>query len=250
MCARYVQAALPERLERLLEVELPEGLQPRYNVAPTQSVLAVVAAKEGREAKFLRWGLVPSWAEDPSIGQRLINARAETAREKPSFRQAFRRRRCLIPATAFYEWKHLSEADERTDEVHRDQPSLLDDDPPKPKKTAVRKQPYLIRLRDERPFAFAGLWERWHDAQDRVLETCTILTTEPNELMSQLHNRMPCILEPRDFADWLDHENDERPERLMPLLTPLPAEEMEAFPVRPEVSNPRNEGPELVRPLT
>lgn len=253
MCARYSLTAAPDHLEKLLQTELPEGLQPRYNIAPSQSILAVVAEKAGRESRFLRWGLVPSWADDPSIGQRLINARAETAAEKPSFRTAFRRRRCLIPATAFIEWQHITEADEETDEALRDevdQPTLLG--LPEPRrataKKAVRKQPYRLEVDDGAPFTFAGLWERWYDASDRPLETCTILTTEPNALVGRLHNRMPCILDADQHKEWLDPAVDQ-PDRLLRLLVPMDDARMSATPISSAINNPRAEGPELLKPL-
>jgi putative SOS response-associated peptidase YedK len=257
MCARYSQTATPEQLERLLDVPMPEGLQPRYNIAPTQSVLAVITNRDVREARFLRWGLVPSWADDPAVGQRLINARAETAAEKPSFRHALRRQRCLIPATSFFEWQHLDADDEEADDARRDvadEPEQLTLEglgaPRKPAvKKAVRKQPYVIKLRDGRPFAFAGLWERWHGPDDRPVETCAILTTDPNPLVARLHNRMPCILAPDLFDEWLDPANNDHAERLLPMLTAVPEDEMTAYPVSPEVGNPRHEGPELLRPI-
>jgi len=253
MCARYSLAAPPNQLEKLLDVPMPEGIQPRYNIAPTQSVVAVRAESGEAEATFLRWGLVPSWAEDLSIGQRLINARAETAAERPSFRSAFRKRRCLIPASSFFEWMHVQEVDERLDEALRD----VEDAPtqlalfgtPKEKvKAAVRKQPYLIGLANGEPFAFAGLWERWHGPDDRPVDTCTVLTTEPNALVARLHNRMPCLLERDQFHDWLDPELSDVA-HLSRMLVPYDDDRMRSHPVNSRVSNVRNEGPDLIQPL-
>jgi putative SOS response-associated peptidase YedK len=168
----------------------------------------------GRECVLLRWGLIPGWAKDPAIGARLINARAETVAEKPAFRAAFRRRRCLVLADGFYEWQ----------------------------KSAKRKQPFFFHLRDDRPFAFAGLWESWEGGDNSHLETCTILTTEPNDLVATVHDRMPVILAPDAHDAWLDPAV-EQPDRLTPLLRPYPAEAMDAYPVGPLVNSPTHDGP-------
>ena len=158
---------------------------------------------------FLHWGLVPSWADDPKIGNRMINARAETAADKPSFRTAMRRRRCLIVADGFYEWETV----------------------------AKRRQPMFIHMRDGRPFAFAGLWESWEGADHSALESCTILTTSANELVRPIHDRMPAIIAPADYAQWLDPAVQQA-DAVLPLLHPFPAEEMEAYPVSPRVNSP------------
>ncbi|MCA9897857.1 MAG: SOS response-associated peptidase [Anaerolineales bacterium] len=193
---------------------------PRYNIAPTQPVAAIRLAENGqREFTFFRWGLVPSWAKDLNIGSRMINARSETVAEKPSFRTAFKRRRCLIPADGFYEWQ----------------------------KQGSGKQPMFIRPVAERPFALAGLWEVWRDPDGSVLQTCTILTTTPNELMAPIHNRMPVIVEPEDFDLWLNPEPD--PEQGLHLLRPYPAEKMAAYPVSTVVNNPRNDMPDCIQPI-
>jgi putative SOS response-associated peptidase YedK len=191
-------------------------LAPRYNIAPTQPVAAVRAGEAGRECVRLRWGLVPSWARDTK--QAPINARAETAADKPMFRAALRKKRCLIPADGFYEW--LARAGEK------------------------RKQPYCFRPRDERPFAFAGLWERWEGPEGPV-ESCAILTTEANELVRPVHDRMPVILPAQHWMEWLDVRLQDAAE-LVPLLRPYPADAMRAHPVGPAVNNPRNHGPECL----
>ena len=198
-------------------VEMPE-ITPRYNIAPTQPVVAVHASEgAGRNCEMMHWGLIPSWADDPAIGTRMINARAETVATKPSFRSAFRQRRCLVVADGFYEWQKLER----------------------------RKQPHYIRLRDGKPFAFAGLWERWNKGEGGPLDTCTIITTSPNELIENLHDRMPVILPPNHFEDWLEPEPLAL-SRLQDLLVPYPAEGMEAYPVSTYVNKPANDGPECV----
>jgi putative SOS response-associated peptidase YedK len=197
-------------------------MQPRYNIAPTQPVATVRTARGSgdREMVFLRWGLVPSWSKDPSIGSRMINARSETVADKPAFRAAFRRRRCLVPADGFYEWQ----------------------------KQNGWKQPFYIHLREGRPFAFAGLWEFWKGEGDVIIESCTLLTTEPNDLIRPLHSRMPVILHPQQYDLWLDPGLD-APERLRPLLRPYPFADMEAYPVSRFVNKPQNDDPRCIEPL-
>lgn len=167
----------------------------------------------------MHWGLIPSWAKDPSIGNRIINARSETVAEKPSFRAAFKRRRCLIPANGFYEWKKIGK----------------------------KKQPYYVRRKDGEPFAFAGLWEPWEGEDGTVIESCTILTTEPNADIRPLHNRMPVILDPSDYDQWLNPEVDEL-ETLAPLMHPYPDGKLEAVPVSPLVNNPKNDDAQCIEP--
>jgi putative SOS response-associated peptidase YedK len=193
----------------------------RYNIAPTQPVAVVRATSAGRELAWLRWGLIPSWATDPAIGNKLINARAETVSEKPSFRSAFKQRRCLIPASGFYEWQKVS---------------------------AGRKQPHFIRPRDGGLFSFAGLWERWNDPQGEMIETFTILTTGANDVMRPLHERMPVIIDPAADALWLDPGTEAV--TLHSLLMPYPGERMEAFPINPWVSDPKHEGPRCLEPVS
>lgn len=221
MCGRFTLRVSPEQIAALFSVEQMPPLAPRYNIAPTQPVLAIrdSYAGNGREATFLNWGLIPSWSTDPGIGSRMINARAETAAEKPSFRAAFKYRRCLIPADGFYEWQ----------------------------KVAGGKQPQLIGMKDGSPFGFAGLWEHW-EREGSVIESCTILTTEPNDLLASVHNRMPVILHPEDYEEWLDR-TIQKADPLLHLLRPFPAEQMSYRPVSTHVNNPRNEDPACVAPL-
>lgn len=222
MCGRFTLITPAQVLAEQFElVEIP-ALSPRYNVAPTQPVAAVrqPPGNERRELAMLRWGLVPFWAKDPAIGSRMINARSETAAEKPSFRAAFQQRRCLVLADGFYEWQRLERG----------------------------KQPFYIRLRDERPFAFAGLWEHWEGGDGMVIDSCTVLTTEPNELVRPLHNRMPVILAPEDYSRWLD-PGLQKADLLQPLLRPYPSEGMHAYPVDTWVNNPRNDDLQCIEPL-
>ncbi|MCX7853872.1 MAG: SOS response-associated peptidase [Caldilineales bacterium] len=221
MCGRFTLTASGDELASLFDLEQAPNLEPRYNIAPTQPVAVVRLDREGRRREFtlMRWGLIPSWAKDIHIGNRLINARAETLTEKPAFRTAFRRRRCLIPANGFYEWQ---------------------------KPTAGRKQPYFIGLPDRRPFAFAGLWEHWEGADGSVLDSCAIITTAANERVRVLHDRMPVILERTDFGDWLDPTTT--PDRLFHLLRPYPFE-MLIYPVSTLVNAPENDRPECIVPL-
>jgi putative SOS response-associated peptidase YedK len=222
MCGRFTLTASREALHNLFPLfDLPD-LEPRYNVAPTQGVLAVrqQAGTNQPEATTLHWGLVPSWADDAKIGNRLINARAETAPDKPAFRSAFRQRRCLIVADGFFEWQKVDR----------------------------RKQPYLFRLREGGPFAFAGLWERW-DRGEQPVESCTVLTTTANALVKPVHERMPVILSPDDFARWLDPRVQKDPE-LVELLRPFPADAMSATPVGLRVNNARYDDPGCIAPLS
>ena len=219
MCSRFLLHASVDVLQRAFGFAERPNLRPCYNIAPTQTV-PVVRRKDdgGRELALVRWGLIPSWAKDASIGGRLINARAETVAEKPAFRGAFRRRRALVPADGFYEWQ---------------------------KREGSRlKQPLLIRRRDGQPFAFAGLWERWRGPEGEV-ETCTILTTEANAVLGPIHDRMPVILDPACYDRWLDPAQPRAEE----LLRPCPDEWLEAFPVSTRVNNVRNDAAELITPM-
>lgn len=221
MCGRFTLRVFPEQIAELFSLEQMPPLNPRYNIAPTQSVLAIrdSYAGNGREATFLNWGLIPSWANDPSIGSRMINARSETAAQKPSFRAAFKYRRCIIPADGFYEWQ----------------------------KVAGGKQPQLIGLKGGGLFGFAGLWECW-EREGSAIESCAILTTEPNELLAPIHNRMPVILHPEDYDEWLSRDI-QKADPLLHLMRSFPAELMAYRPVSTHVNNPRNEDPACVSPF-
>jgi putative SOS response-associated peptidase YedK len=222
VCGRFTLFEPDRVLAREFGVSGFPPQSPRYNIAPSQPVAAVraIPAGSGRELVLLRWGLIPSWAKDPGIGNRLINARAETAPEKPSFRNAFKRRRCLVPADGFYEWQRQER----------------------------RKQPHYVRMRDGRLFAFAGLWDRWESPDGDVVETCTILTTAGNAVLAPIHDRMPVILPPGEYARWLDPSLQE-PDSLASLLVPFPPEEMIAFPVSPRVNAPTLDDEGCIAPL-
>jgi putative SOS response-associated peptidase YedK len=187
----------------------------RYNIAPTQDIAVIVETDSVRTLEPMRWGLIPSWSKDPKPGPPLFNARSETAAEKPAFRSAMRHRRCLIPADGFYEWKNEGK----------------------------QKLPFYIRRPDEQPFAFAGLWEQWHD-----LRSCTILTTTANELMKPLHDRMPVILSANDYSVWLDRDAQE-PSQLNYLFEPVPSHELIAYLVNTVVNNARYDTPECVKSI-
>ena len=221
MCGRFTLTVDPSELQDAFgEFSFPDRFAPRFNIAPTQPVLAI--PNDGKhQADFFLWGLIPSWAKDPSIGNKLINARGETIAEKPSFRGGFKYKRCLILADGFYEWKS--------------QP------------TTKIKTPYFIHMKDRKPFAFAGLWDEWHSSNGDALRTCTIITTEPNDLMKPVHNRMPVILQPRDYADWLDPA-PRAPESLLPLIKSYSPADMSAYTVSTLVNSPGNDRAELVVP--
>lgn len=223
MCGRFTLNATPEQLlDAFPGLIIPGQFAPRYNIAPTQPV-AVIANNQPDRLDFFIWGLVPSWAKDPAIGNKMINARAETLAEKPAFRAAFRRRRCLIPATGFYEWRQ---------------------DP-----NGKSKTPMHIHLTGNRPFAFAGLWESWNGPDGSNILSCTIITTSPNPLMAAIHNRMPVILPPSAYEQWLD-PGEPPAGGLLALLQPYPQEHMAAYPVSKMVNSPANDSPECIIPLT
>jgi putative SOS response-associated peptidase YedK len=220
MCGRFTQSYSWKEVHDFLNlIGEPLNLEPRYNLAPTQAAQVVRADEAGkRRLAFLRWGLVPFWAKDPDGGPRPINARAETVAEKPTFREAFRKRRCLVPADGFYEWQ----------------------------KREKGKQPYRIMLKDERVFAFAGLWELWKGEEE--IESFTIIVTDANDFLKPIHDRMPVILDPKDYALWLDPDahaaND-----LKPLLRPCPSDKLSAYPVSRFVNSPKNDDPACIEPL-
>lgn len=262
MCGRYTLTDPGAELLRHFQLDsLPPDYRPRYNIAPTQQVLAVIAGDKGRRAGYLRWGLIPSWAKDPSIGSRMINARGETVAEKPSFRTALRRRRCLIPADGFYEWQARN----------------------------GRKQPIRFTAKDGAVFAFAGLWESWRPAgpspqagpdrrgsdrgiadraatdrtgvnrtdsaaetgpppPEEVIHTCTIITTDANEFVRPVHHRMPVIISPDDYDLWLDREIDDA-EAVLPLLKGAPEDALQMYEVSVFVNSARNESPQCIAPL-
>jgi putative SOS response-associated peptidase YedK len=221
MCGRFALTVDPADLQEAFpDYAFPPEYAPRYNIAPTQSVL--VLPNDGtKKADFFVWGLIPSWAKDPAIGNRLINARAETLAEKPSFRSAFRYHRCLIFASGFFEWQA--------------QPG------------SKAKVPHFIRLKSGKPFAFAGLWEHWQSPDGSEVRSATIITTSPNELMAKLHNRMPVILPPDAYAQWLDPA-PRQPADLQKFLIPYSPEEMAAYPISTLVNKPENDRPEVVVP--
>jgi putative SOS response-associated peptidase YedK len=216
MCGRFTLQIPAELLAELFGLPDPSEVPARYNIAPTQQV-AVIREREGggNRLDFLKWGLIPSWAKDPSIGSRMINARSETLEEKPAFRTPFKFRRCLVPASGFYEWEVLG----------------------------GKKVPRYFRLRDGAPMVFAGLWESWRAPDGASVESCTILTTAANSLVEPLHLRMPVILKPGDFSTWLDR-ND--PGKLKGLLLPYPAEGMEGWTVSTLANSVKNDHPELI----
>ncbi|MBL8704511.1 MAG: SOS response-associated peptidase [Rhodospirillales bacterium] len=219
MCGRFLLTSPIEALRRIFGVSSGLNIPARYNIAPTQSTVVVRRTAEGgRELVLLRWGLVPSWAKDLSIGAKLINARADTVATKPSFRAAFRQRRCLVPADGFYEWKETQ--------------------PGKP------KQPYLIARADRQPFAFAGLWEHWQDGQQTV-ETFTLITTDANATLMPIHHRMPVILAATDYATWLDPAS----KGAEALLKPAPDDLLATTPISTRVNSVRNDEPGLIEPV-
>ncbi len=223
MCGRFALFAPASKIAEVFGVVEPTELRPRYNIAPSQDILAIFEDPEDGETKSadFRWGLIPSWAKDKKIGYKMINSRSETARKKPAFRSAFKRRRLLIPASGFYEWLRKSKTD---------------------------KQPWMIRTSDDEPFAIAGLWERWTNPEGEEIRSATILTTGPNELMANIHDRMPVILPKADWARWLDREVQDGDE-LEQLMKSYPADLMAAHPVPKDVGNVRNQGEHLSQPI-
>lgn len=222
MCGRYtITVTLEELMMRFHSdlVSIPYH-RPNYNVAPTQMVPAVISDGENNRLGLLKWGLIPSWAKDEKIAFQTMNARAETAAEKPAFKTPLRRKRCLIPADSFYEWK----------------------------RTGSAKQPMRIMLGSGGLFGMAGLYDTWTTPDGTVIHSCTILTTEPNELMADIHDRMPVILRPEDEALWLDRTVTE-PEAVRHLLVPYPSRDMQAYPVSGRVGNVRNNDAELIEEM-
>jgi putative SOS response-associated peptidase YedK len=222
MCGRFTLTVPVESLiERFQVDQIPFDYQPRYNIAPGQLITAVIAHEGKNRIGQLKWGLIPSWAKDEKIGYKMINAKAETVQEKPAFRNAFKKRRCIIPADGFYEWKRNEDGS---------------------------KQPMRIMLKDKSIFGMAGLYETWIAPDRQKVHSCTIITTKSNGLMEQIHDRMPVILRRDDEGIWLDREKADL-ELLQSLLEPYPEEEMFAYPVHPMVGNVKNDVPECIESL-
>lgn len=219
MCGRFALKKFHEELADLLEVEKLPEIPARYNIAPGQPIFAVrESIRTGNpELVLLHWGLIPSWAKDPAIGYKMINARSETAAEKPSFRSALKRRRCLVPADAFYEWSKQGKA----------------------------KQPFAISMKDRRPFVMGGIWEHWIGPNGEEMESVSILTTSANEVLKPLHDRMPVIISKSARGVWLDCK-DEKADSYRGLMVPYPSDQMEAWPVSTLVNSPRNDSPECL----
>ncbi|KSU83320.1 Putative SOS response-associated peptidase YedK [Fictibacillus enclensis] len=220
MCGRYSLYADMDFIQEEFDVTIPGTLPKRFNIAPSQDVLVVTADGGKRKAHMYRWGLIPFWAKDPKIGYKMINARAETVDEKSSFRGPLKTKRCLVIADGFYEWK-------REDKL---------------------KQPFHIRLKSGKPFAFAGLWDQW-DHKGEIITSCTHITTIPNKLMEEIHDRMPVILNREAQDSWLDPSIQDT-EYLKSLLVPYGSEHMEAFEVSPVVNSPRNDVADCIVPLS
>lgn len=222
MCGRFVLVTPAKSIAERFDLEEFVDVEPRYNVAPTQDVgiIRVNPQTGGRNMRMAKWGLIPSWAKDPSIGPKLINARSETVHQKPAFRTSFKARRCLVPSDGFYEWDKLGKV----------------------------RQPYLFRMADGNPFAFAGLWDRWTAPDGTVTETCTVLTTPANDRLIAIHDRMPAILQPEDYGTWLDSALKD-PEVLLKLLVPFPSERMVGQPVSRKVNRASYEAPDCIEPI-
>lgn len=221
MCGRFTQTAPWEEVKKEFAADAPDSIlfKPRYNIAPTQTVSVVRDSSSERTVSELKWGLVPSWAKDAEIGNRMINARAETLTEKPSFREAFAKRRCIVPTSGFYEWK-------KTD--------------------SGAKQPFYFYLKEKDVFGFAGLWEEWLDKESgELLETFTIITTEANDVLKPVHDRMPAIVKAENYNEWLNPEI-KGVEQLEKMLAPYPANEMNSHMVSRAINSPTNDSPELI----
>lgn len=227
MCGRYTTTVTdPNVIAEAFDLKTPpapDALQARYNIAPTQQVMTVGKNKEGHNSlAWMRWGLIPSWSKDITIGSKMINARAETLAEKPSFRTAYKRRRCLVVADGFYEWRKNADGS---------------------------KTPMYVRLKDASVFGLAGLWEQWQDkASGEKIVSCTIITGKPNALIKPLHHRMAIILPQEHYETWLSRDVQDT-DALQDLLQPYPAEEMIAYPVSLKVNKVTNDGPELIVPV-
>jgi putative SOS response-associated peptidase YedK len=221
MCGRFALKTPPRSIQEHFLLPETVALSPRYNIAPSQEIAVVrhLPGKPFRQLDMLRWGLIPHWSKDMRIGYKMINARAETLAQKPSFRAAFKKRRCLVIADGFYEWAHSGKT----------------------------KQPMYVSLKNGSVFAFAGLWESWHSPEGSTVESCTIITTSANELLYEIHDRMPVILRPEQYATWLQDSSQEQ--SLQQLLMPYPSEAMTAYRVSQEVNSPKNDTPACIKPI-
>jgi putative SOS response-associated peptidase YedK len=221
MCGRFALKAPPRSIQEHFDLPETVDLSPRYNIAPSQEIAVVrlLPGKNFRQLDMLRWGLIPGWARDIKISYKMINARAETLAQKPAFRAAFKKRRCLIAADGFYEWLH----------------------------SGGNKQPFFVHMKNGSVFGFAGLWETWKSSEGNIVESCAIITTTANNLIRKVHDRMPVVLHPAQYDAWLADESPE--DFLLQLLTPYPANEMEAFRVSQEVNSPRNDIPACLQPI-
>ena len=220
MCGRFTFAISPELLAEIFGSSILEDHEPHYNIAPTQQVLVIRRNGDGNRGSMMRWGLIPSWAKEPAIGNRMINARCETVHEKPAFRAAIRFRRCVIPANGFYEWRE----------------------------EGGKKHPLYISMKDGSIMGFAGIWDHWKTPDGETLESCSILTTNSNPLIQPIHDRMPVILHPEEYELWLDRDIT-NPEKLKPLYQPYPADLLDMCRVSSLVNNPRNDSPACILPL-
>ncbi|MGW8288577.1 MAG: SOS response-associated peptidase [Desulfobulbales bacterium] len=221
MCGRFALKAPPRTIQQHFDLPETVDLSPRYNIAPSQDVAVIrhLPGKGYRQLDMLRWGLIPGWAKDMKISYRMINARAETLAQKPAFRTAFKKRRCIIAADGFYEWLHSGKT----------------------------KQPFFVQMKNGAVFGFAGLWESWNSPEGSTVESCTIITTSANDLVRKIHDRMPVILQPDTYEAWL--QDSTKAETLQQLLKPYPANEMETYRVSSEVNSPKNDTMECIRPV-
>ena len=220
MCGRFVLTANPDVIQTAFDLTtIPASMSARYNIAPTQPV-AVITNEQPHPLTFYQWGLIPSWSKDVSIGSKMINARSESAAEKPSFRSAFKRRRCIIPADGFYEWRQ----------------------------SGSEKTPMFIHFEGQKVFGIAGLWEVWHSPDGSEVRTCTILTTDANDFMQSIHNRMPVILHKEDYPLWLSPDEEPAP-ILQELMKPYSGDDLTAYPVSKMVNKPGNDMPDLIQPV-
>jgi putative SOS response-associated peptidase YedK len=247
MCGRFVSKTSPQVLGEYFGVDETAIVEhePDFNVTPRREIITVSEHEATRVLGLMRWGLIPSWAKDTAIGDKMINARAESVAEKPAFKRALAKRRCIITADGFYEWMKL-------DDPPEEEAALMlagVDGPPSKKKPKVRKQPMYIHARDDAPLAFAGIFERWHDPKDEdapVLVSCSIITTAGNATMQPIHDRMPVILPASAWDQWLDRDLTDTA-AVVPLLVPAPDSLLDAYPVSTAVNNPRHNAAELLR---